>query len=78
MPRQMRRVSPNFLPKKASGKQILAKTACKLVLGRRPQPQGRGKLTKRSAPQGWVGEDHGNEFAQLQAHPLLNKKHIRL
>lgn len=77
---------PNFLLVKASSKQILAekvnhfstdhesKTACKLVLRRRPQSQGRGKLTKRSAPQGRVGGDLGNEVAQLQARPLVNKK----
>ena len=76
---------PNFLQVKASSKQIRAgkvnhfstdhesKTACKLVLRRRPQSQGRGKLT-RSASQGRVGEDLGNEVAQLQARPLVNKK----
>ena len=76
---------PNFLQVKASSKQIRAgkvnyfstdhesKTACKLVLRRRPQSQGRGKLT-RSASQGRVGEDFGNEVAQLQARPLVNKK----
>ena len=68
---------PNFLLVKASGKQIRArkvnhfstdhesKTACKLVLRRRPLSQGRGKLTKLSAPQGRVGEDPGKEVAQL-------------
>ena len=72
---------PNFLQVKASSKQIRAgkvnhfstdhesKTVCKLVLRRRPQSQGRGKLT-RSASQGRVGEDLGNEVAQLQARPL--------
>lgn len=38
-----------------------------------PQSQGRGKLT-RSASQGRVGEDLGNEVAQLQARTLVNKK----